>query len=992
MKRILSSLAVLGAALSLQAQTFNPFPKSWKWTDGNQLVCRYELAAAEKPAFPVQPKGAENLTWSPDSTKLAFTRNNDLYVVDVASGQEQRLTTDGSPLILNGYASWVYFEEIFGRPSKYRAFWWSPDSKKIGFYRFDNTRVPMFPIYSPKGQNGSLRLTRYPKAGEPNPAVRIGIVHLDGLEPDLLRKNASSLRCGNASQNPDSAPIIWADFDETEDQYFGTPFWGADSREFFISREPRIQNALDLYSVNASDGSKKAIYHEQSPTWLDWIEGMLFTEKGLYMARCFETGWSQIYFLSYDGKTLKRLTDGPNWRVNLLRVDAGKEEVFFTAERDSRYSSALYKVDRKGRITALTDPAFHAASVSFSPDGKQFAAVLSNYATPQRLITAPVTQPGKVTVVADQKGPDFEKAGLCLPEVVTLTTKDGTTLYGTMTYPNGFDPERKYPVHVALYGGPDTPLVRGRFQMPDFWYSENDIIAATFDCRAAGHGGRKDLDQIYKHLNTIEVSDFVEWAEWLQSLPYVQADKIGVEGFSFGGTMTAMLVFTAPDKYPYGIAGGGVYDWALYDTHYTERFMETPQTNPDGYRDSRVINYVEKYRPSDKVRLKITHGTGDDNVHFQNTLQLVDELQKQKKSFDFMIYPDGMHGYRGYQGQHFRSENQAFWKKHLCSAAPITLPRADAASMGIDTSQFHKAWIKVWATRATDEFHSLMVVKDGKIIYERYMTGVNSQTLKVLWSASKTFTSTAVGFAVQDGKMSVDDKVIDYFTPAELPDTLGDYLKNMTVKDLLVMSSGFSEDLVHRPFIAANERDWAKETLSLPILWEPGSKFSYNSMDTYLVSVIVSRAVGEPLHTYLDRKLFQPLGIRNWHWDLSPQGYPAGGWGLYLCTDDLAKAGQFYLQKGMWNGKQLLNEKWIEEASAAHIQTGFAPDEIRDTNRGYGYQIWRCKPEGSYRMDGAHGQFVIVLPKQNAVIVVTGHSGATQKELDGLWEFILPAL
>lgn len=242
MKRILSSLAVLGAALSLQAQTFNLFPKSWKWTDGNQLVCRYELAAAEKPAFPVQPKGAENLTWSPDSTKLAFTRNNDLYVVDVASGQEQRLTTDGSPLILNGYASWVYFEEIFGRPSKYRAFWWSPDSKKIGFYRFDNTRVPMFPIYSPKGQDGSLRLTRYPKAGEPNPAVRIGIVHLDG------------------------SPIVWADFDETEDQYFGTPFWGADSREFFISREPRIQNTLDLYSVNASDGSKKAIYHEQSPT------------------------------------------------------------------------------------------------------------------------------------------------------------------------------------------------------------------------------------------------------------------------------------------------------------------------------------------------------------------------------------------------------------------------------------------------------------------------------------------------------------------------------------------------------------------------------------------------------------------------------------------------------------------------------------------------------------------------------------------------------
>lgn len=967
MKRILFSLVFLGAALSLQAQTFNPFPKSWKWTDTNELACSYESATAGKPAFPVQPEGAVNLTWSPDSTKLAFTRENDLYVIDVATGTERRLTTDGSDLILNGYASWVYYEEIFGRPSRYRAFWWSPDSKKIGFFRFDNTRVPMFPIYSPKGQDGSLRLTRYPKAGEPNPQVRIGIIHLDGTEP-----------------------IVWADFDEKEDQYFGTPFWGADSREFFVSREPRIQNTLDLYSVNVADGSKTAIYHEESPTWLDWIEGMLFSEKGLYMARCFETGWSQIYFLSYDGKTLKRLTDGPNWRINLLRVDAGKDEVFFTAERDSRYSSALYKVDRKGRITALTDPAFHAASVSFSPDGKEFAAVLSNYTNPPKLITAPVAKPQQIRVIADQKGPDFETAGLCLSEVVTLTTKDGTTLYGTMVYPNGFNPDQHYPVHVDLYGGPDTPLVRGRFQQPDPWYAENGIIAATLDCRAAGHGGRKDLDQIYKHLNTIEISDFVEWAEWLQSLPYVQADKIGVEGFSFGGTMTTMLVFTAPDKYPYGIAGGGVYDWALYDTHYTERFMETPQTNPDGYRDSRVINHVGQYKPSDRVRLKITHGTGDDNVHFQNTLQLIDELQKQGKSFDFMIYPDGMHGYRGYQGTHFRTENHAFWKKHLCSPSPITLPRADATKMGIDTTHYHKVWDVVWS-KATDELHSLMVVKDGKVVYERYAPTLNAQTPKVLWSASKTFTSTAVGFAVDEGKLSVNDPVISFFTKEELPDTLDERLKRMTIKDLLTMSSGFSRDLLVDA-ITSFEGDWAQKALAVPMSREPGSKFAYNSMNTYLLSVIVSRVVGEPMDRYLDRKLFQPLGIKNWTWDHSPQDYPTGGWGLYLCTDDLAKAGQFYLQKGRWNGKQLLSEKWIDEASTKHTVMEYKLDTPLDTNRGYGYQIWRCKPEGSYRMDGAHGQFVIVLPEQNAVIVITGHCSQTQKELDAVWQHILPTL
>ena len=284
-----------------------------------------------------------------------------------------------------------------------------------------------------------------------------------------------------------------------------------------------------------------------------------------------------------------------------------------------------------------------------------------------------------------------------------------------------------------------------------------------------------------------------------------------------------------------------------------------------------------------------------------------------------------------------------------------------------------------------------MVVKDGKVVYERYAPTLNAQTPKVLWSASKTFTSTAVGFAVDEGKLSVNDPVISFFTKEELPDTLDERLKRMTVKDLLTMSSGFSRDLLVDA-ITSFEGDWAQKALAVPMSREPGSKFAYNSMNTYLLSVIVSRAVGEPMDRYLDRKLFQPLGIKNWHWDHSPQGYPTGGWGLYLCTDDLAKAGQFYLQKGRWNWKQLLSEKWIEEASAKHTVMEYKLDTPLDTNRGYGYQIWRCKPEGSYRMDGAHGQFVIVLPEQNAVIVITGHCSQTQKELDAVWQHILPTL
>ena len=688
MKRILLSLMTAALALSAAAQVYNPVPFTWKWLDNKEVAFTYNgrfdddrdfamdartgarrsvKAPAKYADFPVRPEGAVNLTYSPDSTMLAFTRANDLYVVEIASGRETRLTFDGTELILNGYASWVYYEEILGRASRYCAFWWSPDSRKIGFYRFDNTDVPMFPIYSPQGQDGTLNQTRYPKCGEPNPKVRIGIV--------------------DVPQAVAAAPeVIWADFDENQDQYFGTPFWGADSREFFISREPRTQNTLDLYSVSVADGSKKHIYHEQYKTWLDWIEGMVFTEKGLYMVRSFETGWQQIYFLSYDGRELRRLTDGPNWRVTLQYVDEKKGDIYFTARRDATVRTTVYKVDKKGVVTAHTDPAFDAASVRFAPDGRHFVASLSNAATPTQISLYDVAKPARPLAVADLAGPEFNPADYALPQMITLTTRDGLVLPASIVYPKDFDASRKYPVHMDIYGGPDSPQVQDVWRTPNAsnqWWSDHGIIEITADCRAAGHNGRQGLDMIYRQLDQVEVEDFVEWAKWLQSLPYVDAEKIGVEGFSFGGTMTSLLVMDHSEQFHYGIAGGGVYDWSLYDTHYTERFMDTPQNNPDGYARTRVISHAVNYptvhttasdAPADPdaaaaavepVMLKITHGTGDDNVHFQNTLQLVDELQKHGKKFELMIYPDGMHGYRGYQGTHFQQANREFWLKYL---------------------------------------------------------------------------------------------------------------------------------------------------------------------------------------------------------------------------------------------------------------------------------------------------------------------------------------
>lgn len=667
-------LAVPGAA----AQEFNRIPVQWKWTGAQEAAFTYDGSFTDSTAFslnarthkitsgikapakftdfPVKPEGAVNLTFSPDSSKLAFTRANNLFIVDIESGEERQLTFDGTDLILNGYASWVYYEEIFGRPSRYRAFWWSPDSRKIAYYRFDDSEVPMFPIYSPFGQDGKLRETHYPKAGEKNPEVRIGFIDVSAAY----------------SAEEWTPETVWADFDPSEDQYFGTPFWGRDGRELFISRMPRIQNTLDLYSVSPADGSKKHIYHETYPTWLDWIDGMKFTEKGLYMARSFETGWQQIYFLSYDGKEFRRLTSGPNWRISIIKVDEINGDVYFTAQRDSHVRQALYKVTQKGVITALTDINMNVDRVSFSPDGRYFVASVSNMSTPTKVVLCDTRIARNVYEVADLQGPDFYYGNYSLPQIVYITVGDGLEIPASIVYPKDFDMSGKYPVHVDIYGGPDTPLVTDTWSSPERyrWWAENGIIEVTADCRAAGHNGRAGLDAVYKHLNTIEVSDFVSWADYLKSLPYVDGDKIGVEGFSFGGTMTTMLLLTASDSYHYGIAGGGVYDWKLYDSHYTERFMSTPDDNPEGYASSRVMGHVGGYPAqsgslSDDVLLKITHGTGDDNVHFQNTLQLIDELQKQGKKFELMIYPDGMHGYGGYQGRHSSAANREFWLRHL---------------------------------------------------------------------------------------------------------------------------------------------------------------------------------------------------------------------------------------------------------------------------------------------------------------------------------------
>lgn len=593
-------------------------------------------------------KGWVNPTYSPDSTRIAYTLNNDLYSIEVRTGEIVRHTWDGSELILNGYASWVYYEEIFGRPSKYRAFWWSPDSKILAYYRFDNSKVPMFPIYLPDGHHGHLNQTRYPKAGDNNPEVKIGFVSAGGGE------------------------TVWADFNPKIDQYFGTPFWSGDGTKLMVSWMDRAQDNLELFSVNPLTGSKVSVYKEHQKSWIDWMDGMLFTSEGIYIVRDF-TGWQQIYFLSYDGKKFQQQTTGQNWGVNLLKI-VDKKYLFFTARRETSIRTDIYRLNLKTKdIERVSYGDLNFTEVSVSDDGRTVRAKASNSHTPTQLVEIKIPVLGglnkkDIQILSDSKGPEFSKYALAMPEIVYIPTRDGVSLPALVTWPVDFDKNKKYPVKAYLYGGPDNPQVIDRWRgisMSTQWWANHGVIQIVIDTRCSGHYGKKGVELCYRNLGVQELKDFIDDIKFFRGFSFVDENKIGVEGFSFGGTMTTLCVTEGSDYFKYGIAGGGVYDWSLYDTHYGERYMDRPQDNEGGYDSSRVLDRLSNYKGDKTNMLRITHGTGDDNVHFQNTLQLIDRLQKEHKDFELMIYPGGMHGYRGDQGIHSSMQDYKFWYRYL---------------------------------------------------------------------------------------------------------------------------------------------------------------------------------------------------------------------------------------------------------------------------------------------------------------------------------------
>lgn len=625
---------------SAERKAYTPPPKSdvVVLMKDNDVFIQYGKDEAKR--LTNNPAEEKNPTLSPDGRYVAFTRNNDLYAVEVKSGKEIRYTTDATDVIYNGYSSWIYFEEILGRPTKYKAFWWAPDSKHLAFMRFDDTKVPMFPINGSTGQHGYTEKTRYPKAGDPNPEVKIGFVPSAG------------------------GATIWADFNEKDDQYFGTPYWSFDGSSMMVQWMNRGQDNLKFYAVKPETGAKKEIYDEKQPTWvdLDYDERITYLEdKKHYILKSDRTGWAHYYLYTLDGKLVNPITSG-KWQVTkLISADEKNQVVYFMARKEASTRTDLYRANYNGKGFKRLTFGDYTHQIQLSPSKDKFITTYSNITTPPK--QALLDNTGKlIKEIADSKAPDFATYAIGKTEMITIPTDDGYNLPAVITYPVDFDQAKSYPVIFSMYGGPDAGTVTNTWKpTATQWWANEGIIQISVDHRASGQFGKEGVSLMHRNLGKWEMKDYITAAKWLKAKPWVNNKKLLITGHSYGGYMTTMALTYGADYFDYGYAGAPVTSWELYDSAYTERFMDTPQENPEGYKNASVLTYVDQY----KGLMRIMHGDMDDNVHMQNTIQLINKLEDANKHFELMIYPGGRHSWTATKKKHDFTERVRFYYRNL---------------------------------------------------------------------------------------------------------------------------------------------------------------------------------------------------------------------------------------------------------------------------------------------------------------------------------------
>jgi dipeptidyl-peptidase-4 len=589
---------------------WSPAGDSLLFAGSNSLVLLDLKTMAPRPLVSGD-RHIEDPKFSPDGKWISFVRDWNLWVVNVATGETKAISTGGSEEILKGKLDWVYPEEL----DLTTAYWWSPDSSKIAFLEMDERPVTRYPIMDMSSPAGAQEYTRFPLAGEPNPIVRVGVSPL------------------GTSQ---TAQTKWMDTGVDTDVYVARVVWLHDSGRVAIERLNRPQNRLDLLFCDAATGASQTILTDTDKYWINTSDELyFFSDNKRFLWSSERSGFRHYYVYDLSGRQLDQLTSG-GWgitgtsgfgpgAVKHAEVDEANGAIYFLSNKDKVTETQLYRLSLHDKsITRITREA-GTHSVLFAPDHFGFEDTYSNSMIPPRqsMYRANGT---RVAPINENLVPELAEYHLSPPEFVSVSGQDGTKFSAMMIKPPSFDSLRKYPVLIDVYGGPQVQYVRNAWEGRNFLWlemmAEKGYIIFRLDNRGSYNSGHAFETSIYHQLGKVELEDQLAGVSYLKSLAYVDGSRIGIWGWSYGAYMTLEAMANAPYVFKAGVAVAPVSDWKLYDSIYTERYMGRPQDDSEAYKNSSPVNQIASL----KGKLMLAHGTGDDNVHFANTSEVLNEM------------------------------------------------------------------------------------------------------------------------------------------------------------------------------------------------------------------------------------------------------------------------------------------------------------------------------------------------------------------------------
>jgi len=582
---------------------------------------------------------------SPDFKKIAYVKGYDLFVLNSANNKEEQVTFGGTEEIMNARTDWVYPEEL----RQGDAFWWSPDGNKIAYLQFDIRAEFKYPLLHEINLDKNegfdhynfetlLEIERYPKPGQPNPTVKLFIVDLTTKKSVEVETNSSP------------------------DVYIIKVAWRNDSSEITFQRLNRFQNKLELLAANPATGKIRTILVEEEKCFIRLHNDFRQLSDGKHFTWSSErTGWKHLYMYDFQGNLVKQLTDG-NWEVSGIQcIDEKNKYIYFSTYMIDGLETHFCRVKFDGKNFKQLTTAEGSHRVRIDPAGKYYTDSFSSLTTP----TVANLHESNGKLIRNLSKTTLDKAkmkslGLELPELVYFEAADGKTdLHGILYKPAQFDPNKKYPLIITVYGGPSggvrNSFIQGN-QLAQLGY-----FVLKQDNRGTTNRGKEYLSETYLKFGQVEIDDQAAGVKQISQRAYIDGSRVGIYGGSYGGYSTCMSLLRYPDVFHVGVARSSVTDWRSYDTIYTERYMRTPQANPEGYNLGSAMTYADNL----KGKLFLLHGLIDNNVHVGNTIHLADALQKAGKEFDMMIYPENRHGIRGYHRDHLNKVQMAYFLKHL---------------------------------------------------------------------------------------------------------------------------------------------------------------------------------------------------------------------------------------------------------------------------------------------------------------------------------------